>query len=53
MKDDSNAAPFGAPGKPRGHTERDDPTEEPRTLWWLTPWWLAAMAVLLTVLLAG
>ncbi len=37
----------------RRDAPRDERPEEPRTLSWLTPWWLAAAAVLLTVLLAA
>lgn len=53
MKDDTNAAQFGSLVETRRNAHRNDPPEEPRTLSWLTPWWLAAAAVLLTVLLAG
>ncbi len=51
MKHDTNA--FDPLAEAPRTVHRNDPPEEPRTLSWLTPWWLAAGAVLLTVLLAG
>jgi hypothetical protein len=53
MKNDANAPLSGSLVAPRRDADRTDRPEEPRTLSWLTPWWLAAAAVLLTVLLAG
>ncbi|MFZ5540239.1 MAG: hypothetical protein ACOY5V_10920 [Pseudomonadota bacterium] len=53
MKNDANAALPGSLVAPRRESDRSERPEEPRTLSWLTPWWLAAAAVLLTVLLAG
>jgi hypothetical protein len=53
MKHDTPSTPIGSFVQTRRETPRDDRPEEPRTLSWLTPWWLAAAAVLLTVLLAG
>lgn len=53
MKHDTHSPLFGSLAETRRDARRDDPPEEPRTLSWLTPWWLAAAAVLLTVLLAG
>lgn len=53
MKHDTPSPSIGSFVQARRDTPRDDAPEEPRTLSWLTPWWLAAAAVLLTVLLAG
>lgn len=53
MKRDTTSPPIGSLVQTRRDAPRDDPPETPRTLSWLTPWWLAAAAVLLTVLLAG
>jgi hypothetical protein len=53
MKHDTPSPPVGSLVRTRRDAPRNDPPEEPRTLSWLTPWWLAAAAVLLTVLLVG
>lgn len=53
MKHGTKSASVGSLLRPRREADRDDPPGQPRTLSWLTPWWLAAAAVLLTVLLAG
>ncbi len=53
MKHDTNSRLFGSLVETRRDPHRHEHPEEPRALSWLTPWWLAAAAVLLTVLLAG